>query len=145
MDLYNMIKNVYGKNIQEELVKAISIVKEKLYNLTKERMCKIYNGYLLNELSNHHLPARLINTLDLGLTYEHVFLLIPSENQEYFLVDLTFSQFNSNDDSFQSLLINGYQLVDDLTLNKYISIVTKTSNTFSLDELFYLPLKSKKK
>lgn len=77
MELYDLMKNIYGKNNEEELIKSISIVRQKLNNLVEERMCKVYSSYLFRELLKQHVPARLINTLDLGLDYEHVFVLVP--------------------------------------------------------------------
>lgn len=73
MDLFDMMKNIRGINTEEMLDKSIEMVKTRLNLLTKERMCKVYSSYLLDELNNNHVPARLINSLDLGLSYEHYF------------------------------------------------------------------------
>ena len=101
MDLFNMMKNIRGINNEEELVIGISIVKEKLNDLTDERTCKIYSSYLVNELKGLHVPVRLVNTLDLGIDFEHHFVLVPSnEIGDYFIVDLTFTQFNKDSDIF---------------------------------------------
>ena len=139
MELYEYIKNIHGKNIEEELVKSISSVLSKLNNLTKERMCKVYNSYLLNELRLRHIPSRLINTLDLGLNYEHVFVLIASNNNGYFLADLTFSQFIKESKTFSQLLKSGYQLVDDISINDYLNIVSnrELSTDFLVENIFY--------
>ena len=147
MDIYNMLKNIYGNNIEEQLIKSIFTVKEKLYGLTEERMCKIYNGYLLNELHNNHVLARMINTLDLELNYEHIFILVPSNDSNYFLVDLTFSQFNQKNDQLSQLVDLGYQLINDSSLINYLNIVAKEKQIYkySLEDLFYLiPVKKSK-
>lgn len=140
MELYNMLKNISGKNNEEELKNSISIVKQQLRGLTKERMCKVYSSFLLRELRKRHVPSRLINTLDLGLTYEHVFVLVPKNEMEgYLLSDLTFSQFNSELDKFTQLSKNGYQTIDDVDLNYYLNIISKQDlvNEFSLEDIFY--------
>lgn len=77
MDLFERITNIQGLNLAEEIKMTIKKVKEKVPNLVEERMCKVYNGLLLNELLHSHIPVRLVNTLDLGINYEHFFLLIP--------------------------------------------------------------------
>lgn len=139
MELYNMLKNISGKNNEEELIKSISLIKEELYDLTEERMCKVYNGYLFKELRNQHVPARLINTLDLGLDYEHEFVLVPSNEKGYFLADLTFSQFNSDANDLELLLKNNYQSINDSEINHYFSIITNKTftNQFSVEDTFY--------
>lgn len=145
MELYNMLKNIYGKNNEEELKKSISIVKKELSNLTEERMCKVYNGYLLKELNKNHVPSRLINTIDLGLNYEHIFVLVPKNDNGYFLADLTFSQFNITGKELNDLLNNGYQEINDQTLSLYLNIVEKNNKiTFlSTDDVFYQTNKKK--
>ena len=42
MELYDMMKNIRGINIEKELLKSILKVKLHLRGLTKERMCKVY-------------------------------------------------------------------------------------------------------
>lgn len=140
MDLQSLIKNVYGKNTEEELKNSIASALNKLESLTKERMCKVYNGYLLNELHIRHIPSRLINTLDLGFNYEHVFTLIPINYDNYFLADLTFSQFNYESSRFKQLIDNGYQLIDDTDISYYLAVVTNHEISFpiSVDDIFHL-------
>lgn len=55
MELYDMIKNITGKDNEEELEKAIAVVKNSLNGLTEERMCKVYSSYLLEELRARHI------------------------------------------------------------------------------------------
>jgi len=111
-------------------------------------MCKVYSGFLSEELLKRHIPSRLINTSDLGLDYEHVFVLVKKNDIEgYFLVDLTFPQFDSYSVYFSKLLIDGYQDIDDKGLNYYLSLVTKERFTdeFSLDNIFFSRLCSTKR
>lgn len=140
MELYNMLKNISGKNNEEELKKCISNVRNTLNGLEPYRTCKIYSSFLLNELNKQHIPARLINTLDLGLKYEHIFILVPSNKTGYFLVDLTFSQFNSKLEQLNQLLNNGYQFMTDNNLKEYLNIISKGNlkNNLHIDDVFYL-------
>lgn len=139
MQLYDMIKNISNRNNEEELKKAIIKVKQELNGLTEERMCKIYSSYLLNELRNNHISARLINTRDLNLDYEHYFVLVPRNEEGYYLVDLTFSQFNEKEEQLNSLLKDGYQYMDDNILMYYLKIVEnkKDLDNYYIDEIFY--------
>lgn len=139
MELYSMLKNIYGKNNEDELKGAILRVRSELSNLLEERMCKVYNGYLLNELNKNHVPSRRINTLDLGLDYEHVFVLVPKNDTGYFLSDLTFSQFNNKSFEFDKLLTDGYQEISDQELNYYLNIIEKNNNLEFLltEDVFY--------
>ena len=140
MELYDMMRNIYGKNTEEELIKAISSVRETLNGLVEERMCKVYSSFLLKELNNRHIPARLINTLDIGLEYEHIFILVPFNDKNYFLADLTFSQFNKNPEQLNQLLTAGYQLIDNISLNYYLDVITENhKNQISVEDIFYLP------
>ena len=140
MELYDMMKNIRGINIEKELLKSILKVKLHLRGLTKERMCKVYSSYLLKELLQNHISARLINSKDLGDYYEHQFLLISYSSELYFLVDLTYSQFKIKDNNWEQLYESGYQLVDDEKFNNYLNIITNyeiTDRVF-LEELFYM-------
>lgn len=144
MDFFERITNIQGTDQEKEIKNAINRVKEHLPNLLEERMCKVYNGVLLNELLRSHIPARLINTLDLGLDYEHLFLLIPNKNimgGGYILADLTFSQFNNN--LCTELLLKGYQTMDDRSFNEYLKIIAQKKLFFfiSLEEAFYAATK----
>lgn len=143
-----MMQNIRGLNHEDELIKAISNVRKKLSLLTEERMCKVYSSYLLNELNNSHVPARLVNTLDLGLDYEHYFVLVSKNNNDgYFLTDLTFSQFNNNSPLFNNLLEKGYQNTDDNLLNCYLKIVSQNSfdDYVTIDNIYYSVSDSNKK
>lgn len=123
MDLYSMMRNIRGKNNEEGLIKAIQNVKKELIGLTEERMCKVYNGYLFNELVKNHIPAKLVNTLDYGYDYEHVFVLVLDNNEGYFLADLTFSQFNIKDEYFNHLIKQYYQKVNNKDIELYLNTI----------------------
>lgn len=139
MDLYNRIANVRKMDYEAELVDAIAAVRKDLNGLDITQMCKVYNGYLLKELTRRHIPSRIINTKDLGINYEHVFLLVIKDVNSRFLADLTFEQFGIKNEEFKQLLSQGYQLVDGKSLNEYLNVVScsKTTKRYLDDELFY--------
>lgn len=146
MSVYDLLKNVYGKNNEEQLIKSISAVKETLKDLDEDRMCKVYSNFLSNELSNNHVPSRIINTLDLDAGYEHHFILVPTNTEGYFLADMTFSQFSPKQEKLTCLLEKGYQLIDDEGFNKYLNVVTGNNiiGDFSVDDVFYSSPKQEK-
>jgi len=148
MDLYKMMQNIRGYNYEEYLIISIENVKKALEGLTEERMCKIYSGFLFEELKKNHVPVRIINTFELGVDYEHFFLVIPSnkEDEKYFIADLTFSQFNVEDEIFKDLINKGYQLVDDDLFNFYLKNIAKnqTLNYVHIADAFFLLDQTKK-
>lgn len=105
-------------------------------DLTKERMCAVYSGYLFEEMKKRHLNVRIINTLDLALNFKHYFILVNGEGT-FYLVDLTYEQFSNS--NFNNLLIDGYMKLDNNILNEYLSIIeSKTVTDFTCDGLFYM-------
>ena len=147
MDLFNMMKNIRGINNEEEIIKAINEVKKELNDLTEERTCKIYSSYIVNELKDKHVPVRLINTLDLGIDFEHHFVIVPSNDfGDYFIVDLTFTQFNKDSDVFKDLINKGYQVLNDYSLNCYLRVVSNNEydQYISMDDIYYMDNINKK-
>ena len=122
MDLFERMTNISGISIEEKIQVSIINVKKTLNNLTEERTCKIYSSYLYQELLRNHIPCKVVNTLDLGFSYEHHFVLIPNTNT-YYLADLTFSQFPYQENLLSSLLKNGYQEISDMEFNAYLLAV----------------------
>jgi len=70
MDLFKMMQNIRGINIEKEIYNSISCVKNGLIDLTRNQTCAIYSGHLFEEMRKRHLNARLINTLDLSFSFE---------------------------------------------------------------------------
>ena len=144
-----MMKNISGKNNEEELIKAIAIVRKDLENVVEKGRCKFYSGHLVNELIKRNVPSRLINSLDLGLDYEHEFVLVPNNdiNGGYFLADLTFSQFQSDSNLFTKLINDGYQPIGDVELTVYLNTISheEVKTIYSPDDLFFATVDSIKK
>lgn len=138
MELFNMMQNIRGINVEEEIKKAILKVRNELTCLTENQTCLIYSSYLFEDLKYRGINVRLINTMDLGLNFEHYFVLVKSADN-YFLGDLTYSQFL--DSNFNNLLIDGYMKLDNNILNEYLSLIDRKEITdFSCDYLFYMDI-----
>lgn len=138
MEIFKMMQNIRGVNAEEEIKNAIYTVKNELFGLTENQTCVIYSSHVFDELKQRHLNVRLINTLDLGLNFEHYFVLVSSEGK-YFIVDLTYSQFSNS--NFNEILVNGYMMVDNNKLNKYLSLIERKQVTgFTCDDLFYMDI-----
>lgn len=140
MELFDLMKNIRGTDNEQEIIQSIKSIKEILKGLTEERMCKVYSSYLHEELKKLHVPASIINTMELGIDYEHIFILVSTNIEEkYYLTDLTFKQFHTNENEFTKLLIDGYQIVDDSLFNKYLQIISnnKLDEPIYIDDAFY--------
>ena len=135
MDLDSLMRNIRQVNVEEEIKKAVSRVKCEYANLITEQTCKIYSSLLYEELNSNHIPTRIISTGDLGLTYDHMFLLVNSSDIKYYLIDLTYDQFKNNE--FNKLIENGYQEISNQDINKYLKIVSRDDNDLDLDSLYY--------
>ena len=144
MDIFKMMQNVRGINIQEEIENSINITKEKLKDLTINRMCHVYNSYLFEEMKKRHLNVRLVNLLDLGFDFKHYFVLVNGEGV-FYLADLTYEQFCNQD--LNSLMSGeGYMRLNDYLLNKFISLVLRKKVTgFTCDDLFYMTINCRNK
>ena len=58
-------------------------------------MCKIHSFNIQNQLAKKGITSYKINSLDIGGTYEHHFVLVDEySNNKLYLVDKTFNQFN---------------------------------------------------
>lgn len=91
-NIYDYI-NILGN--KEEKIKEVILKCKRDLNLTTDRTCKIYSSYISNYLSEKHIVNKIINTKNLNLGYEHEFVLVPIDSNNYYLVDLTYSQFNN--------------------------------------------------
>ncbi len=127
------ILNIKNQNIEEVIKEAIEKVKEKLQGLDYNQTCLIYSSALFEILKSKHILVHIINTLDLGYSFEHQFLLVYDGNK-YYLIDLTYRQFN--DDYLNDLNNNGYIETDNNTFNYYLKIVTNNNLAIDLSEAF---------
>lgn len=131
--LYNKILNIKQENTEEMIKDAINETKSILKSLPKEQMCLVYNSYLYNSCQKRHLLVHTIDTNDLNITYQHRFLIIY-DGINYYLCDLTYSQFKSN--YFIDLLTNGYMKLNNKDLQKYLQIISQENLEISIDAVF---------
>ena len=103
-------------------------------------MCMVYSGYLLDNLRREHAICRLVDTNDLGLNYQHHFILVNNGDSHY-LVDLTYNQFG--DKGWDKLLSDGYDIVDDEKFSRYLKVVTRQESNSSVRDAFDLEVKIK--
>ena len=127
------ILNIKNQDIEEIIRDSIKEVKEKLKGLDYNQTCLIYSSALFEILKRKHILVHIINTLDLGYSYLHQFLLVYDGNK-YYLIDLTYKQFNDN--SLIDLNENGYIEIDDNIFKFYLKVVTNNDLTMDLSEAF---------
>lgn len=127
------ILNIKNQDIEVVIRDSIKEVREKLRGLDYNQTCLIYSSALFEILKRKNILVHIINTLDLGYSFEHQFLLVYDGNK-YFLIDLTYKQFNDN--SLSDLNENGYIEIDDNIFKFYLKVVTNNDLTMDLSEAF---------
>lgn len=120
MKLEDLI-NIKKINIEEQIQQAIQETKEELFNLTTDTTCMIYSDYLSRNLTKRHVVNRVVSTKDYDLPYEHKFNISPKNENEMYLMDLTYPQFQSTE--FEDLNDKGYTIVDNGEYDDYLEIV----------------------
>ena len=127
------ILNIKNQNIEEIIQESIKEVKENLQGLDYNQTCLIYSSALFEILKRKHILVHIINTLDLGYSYLHQFLLVYDGNN-YYLIDLTYRQFNDN--SLSDLNKNSYIKIDNNIFKYYLKVVTNNDLVINLNEAF---------
>lgn len=136
MDL-NYLTNITKVNYEEEIKKIIEKVNNKYKDLIKEQTCFLYSSFINEELKSKHIISRIISTKDLGIDYEHRFVLVK-EKEKYYIIDLTYNQFfNKVPEKFYKLNNNGYQIMNKEEIKEYIMSFTGIKIDKNLDKLFY--------
>ena len=141
-NIYDLL-NLSNIPLDKKIELAINETKAALKNITYERTCKIYSQYVFNYLNQNHVVNKIINTNEIGANYEHHFVLIPINGIDYYLIDLTFKQFNNNDINFNELYERGYQKVNDYTFINYLGIVTGEKLNVGINEIYTKRIKIK--
>lgn len=142
MDLTDKIFNIKNINYEEYIKRAILKTKKELKGLQIDRMCLIYSSYLYKNLLDYHLLAHIIDTQDLGFSFCHRFVLVY-DGQDYYLLDLTYSQFLKKETMFFKLLFDGYQKINNQEFNYYLKSVLP--NEFIKEDLNNVFIFSNKK
>ena len=126
--------NILNVNKEEVIKEVINKTKSELDGLTKERTCKVYSDYISHNLHLKNILHRNIDTKDFDYNYSHKFCIVPNE-EDYYLIDLTYSQFNNFE--FVDLLIDGYTDITKDELKRYMDIVGKSKKDINIDTLLF--------
>ncbi len=141
-----MMENLYdilniGGNKEDQIKESIKKTRYDLRNIVESQRCKIYSSYLSDVLNKKHILNKIIKTGDFS-NYDHHFILVPKSQELYYLIDLTYSQFNNNE-YFDDLLKDGYTIVNESMLFIYLSIVTGQVINQSIDSIYFSTSKVK--
>ena len=115
--------NIGNKDIKKLIEKSIKETKNDLDNLTDERTCMIYTGYLYMKLLEKHVLAYVVDTFDnLKMDYKHQFVVVPIDGKNTYVIDLTYGQFGMNEE-FNDIYTKGYQMLNKEMYNKYLDSI----------------------
>ena len=137
MSLYDRMLNIANIDKESIIRKAIENTKSDLDGLDYERMCLVYNWYLYENLKDMSCLAYIVDTDDLGFSYKHRFVLVPDDDGNYYLADLTYKQFGKDDDILSKLSSDGYEKIDNEKYNYYLSKVTGSEKDITIDESLF--------
>ena len=126
------ILNIKNQDIKQIIEDSIKETQELLKGLDYNQTCLIYSSLLFEILRRKNILVHIINRKDLGY-YEHQFLLVY-DGINYYLIDLTYKQFNNK--YLNNLLANNYTLIDDFNFNKYLQIITNSNLSINLSDIF---------
>lgn len=133
MSLYDRMLNIANIDKESIIRKAIENTKSDLNGLDYERMCLVYNWYLYENLKDMSCLAYIVDTDDLGFDYKHRFVLVPVDDSNYYLADLTYKQFGKDDEVLSKLYNDGYEKIDNDKYNYYLSKVTGSDKNITID------------
>ena len=137
MSLYDRMLNIANLDKESIIRKAIENTKSDLDGLDYERMCLVYNWYLYENLKDMSCLAYIVDTDDLGFDYKHRFVLVPVDDSNYYLADLTYKQFGKDDDILSKLSSDGYEKIDNDKYCYYLSKVTGSDKDITIDESLF--------
>ena len=137
MSLYDRMLNIANIDKESIIKQAINKTKSDLANLDYERMCLVYSSYLYENLKELSCLAYIVDTDDLGFDYKHRFVLVPVDDSNYYLADLTYKQFVKEDDILSKLYNDGYQEINNDKYNYYLSKVTGSDKDITIDESLF--------
>lgn len=113
--------HINKNNIEDSIKRAIDKTKDELYGLTTQSTCMIYSSYLSRNLYNEHIPNKLETTTKYKYPYHHQFNIVQKNKDEFYLIDLTYTQFQST--KFYELLQKGYILINSEEYLEYLEVV----------------------
>ena len=137
MSLYDRMLNIANIDKESIIKQAINKTKSDLANLDYERMCLVYSSYLYENLKELSCLAYIVDTDDLGFDYKHRFVLVPVDDSNYYLADLTYKQFGKDDDILSKLSSDGCEKIDNDKYCYYLSKVTGSEKDITIDESLF--------
>lgn len=137
MTLYDRMLNIANINKETVIRKAIENTKSDLDGLEHERMYLVYNWYLYENLKDMSCLAYIVDTDDLEFHYKHRFVLVPDDDGNYYLADLTYKQFGTDDEVLNKLYTDGYEKIDNDKYRYYLSKVTGSDKDITIDESLF--------
>ena len=137
MTLYDRMLNIANINKETVIRKAIENTKSDLDGLEHERMCLVYNWYLYENLKDMSCLAYIVDTDDLEFHYKNRFVLVPDDDGNYYLADLTYKQFGTDDEVLNKLYNDGYEKIDNDKYRYYLSKVTGSDKDITIDESLF--------
>ncbi len=137
MSLYDRMLNIANIDKESIIRKAIENTKSDLDGLEYERMCLVYNWYLYENLKDMSCLAYIVDTDDLEFHYKHRFVLVPDDDGNYYLADLTYEQFGTDDEVLNKLYNDGYEKIDNDKYRYYLSKVTGSDKDITIDESLF--------
>lgn len=137
MSLYDRMLNIANIDKESIIRKAIENTKSDLDGLEHERMCLVYSSYLYENLKELSCLAYIVDTDDLGFDYKHRFVLVPVDDSNYYLADLTYKQFGKEDEVLTKLYNDGYEKIDNDKYNYYLNKVTGSDKDITIDESLF--------
>ena len=120
MNIEDLI-NIKKDSVEERIKNAIENTKDELKGLTTDTTCMIYSAYLSRNLYKEHLANQIISTDEFDYPYTHQFNVVPKNEEELYLIDLTYPQFQVSE--FPELLQKGYILIKGEQIREYLDIV----------------------
>ncbi|MBQ9019167.1 MAG: hypothetical protein IJ097_02495 [Bacilli bacterium] len=120
MNIEDLI-NIKKESIEDRIERAIQDTKDELNGLTTDTTCFIYSSVLADHLRKEHLANQIISTSEFDYPYIHQFNIVPKNNNELYLIDLTYQQFQVSE--FKKLTEKGYILLNGDKLKNYLDIV----------------------
>lgn len=133
-DLYEYV-NISNVPLENRIKLSIEETRKLLKRIDINRACATYSRHVFSYLSQNHVVSKIVNTKDLGAEYEHYFVIAPINTYEYYLIDLTYPQFN-NKELFKNLYEKGYERITDLNFYLYYQIVTNEQSKITIQDVF---------
>ena len=117
--LYDLV-NIKGQDLESVIKDVRKKVSFALPDLDKSQTCLIYSSYVYYYLTDQNVLCYFVNTNeDYDTDYEHYFVYVPYDENNRYVIDLTYSQFGE-DEKFSDMYKNGYMLLSKEKYQDYL-------------------------